>query len=130
VQQVLSEIGAAEIPQLLVLNKMDCLPGGAAEAESLGRRLLGESDEKAAIRAIAISGLSGEGVDRLLAAIDEALPLDPIVTATFHLSAGDGATLAMLHELGRVLEVKYDGESCEVRAEVPESVKRRLEKKP
>jgi hypothetical protein len=48
------------------------------------------------------------------------------VNATFHLSAGDGATLALLHEFGKVLETRYSGDSCEVEAEIPESLKRRL----
>jgi GTPase len=63
----------------------------------------------------------------LLAAIDDVLPLDPIVRQTLHLAAGDGATLALLHEFGRVLGTRYLGEDCEVEAEIPESLKRRLE---
>ena len=54
------------------------------------------------------------------------LPLDPIVRATLRLPAGDGATLALLHEFGRVLSTRYEDDSCEVDAEVPESLKRRL----
>jgi GTP-binding protein HflX len=69
-------------------------------------------------------------VDRLLASIDEALPLDPIVRATFRVPAGDGATLALLHEFGRVLRTEYIGDVCEVEAEVPESLQRRLPLKP
>jgi GTP-binding protein HflX len=75
---------------------------------------------------VAISALTGDGMDRLLAAIDEALPLDPIVHATFRLSAGDGASMALLHEFGQVLETRYDGEYCEIEAEIPESLQRRL----
>jgi len=58
--------------------------------------------------------------------IDEVLPVDPVVRATFEISAGDGATLALLHEFGRVLATRYTGEICSVDAEVPESLKRRL----
>jgi HD-like signal output (HDOD) protein len=39
---------------------------------------------------------------------------------------GDGATLALLHEFGRVLEKRYGEEWCEVEAEIPESLQRRL----
>jgi GTP-binding protein HflX len=113
VLKVLAEIGAAEIPQLLIMNKMDRLPDGA------GRH--------ANKRGVAISALTGAGIDKLLAAIDEALPLDPIVRATFRLSSGDGASLALLHEFGQVLQTRYCGEYCELEAEIPESLQRRLE---
>ena len=63
---------------------------------------------------------------RLLAAIDEVLPLDPLVRASFRLPAGDGATIALLHEFGRVLETRFNGEVCEIEAEIPESLSRRL----
>jgi len=129
VAKVLGEIGAGEIPQILVLNKIDRLPSheGQPDAESLHRRLLREAGGHAETRAVAVSALTGAGMERLLAAIDEVLPLDPIVRETFQLRAGDGAKLAMLHEFGRVLATRYCGEDCEVDAEVPESLKRRLE---
>jgi len=112
VLKVLAEIGAAEIPQILILNKMDRLPGEAR----------GHSNA----RGVPISALTGAGIDQLLAAIDEALPLDPIVRATFRLSAGDGASMALLHEFGQVLRTSYYGEYCELEAEIPESLQRRL----
>ncbi|HMC60961.1 MAG TPA: GTPase, partial [Candidatus Solibacter sp.] len=129
VWKVLSEIGAAEIPQILVLNKIDraATGEGPADAESLHRRLLGEAGGHACSRTVSVSALTGDGMDRLLAAIDEVLPVDPIVRETFRLRAGDGARLALLHEFGRVIETRYIGEDCEVEAEVPESLKRRLE---
>jgi GTP-binding protein HflX len=113
VLKVLAEIGAAEIPQILIMNKMDRLPGEARSPTNA--------------RGIAISAVTGDGIDRLLAAIDEALPLDRVVRATFRLSAGDGAAMALLHEFGQVLETRYDGEYCEVEAEIPESLQRRVE---
>ena len=73
-----------------------------------------------------ISALTGEGMDRLVKAIDEVLPLDPIVRASFRVPAGDGATLALLHEFGKVLATQYKGEDCEIEAEIPESLQRRL----
>lgn len=121
VRKVLAEIGAAEIPQILVLNKIDRAAPGSFLTESGGRPDMRD------IRAVSISALTGEGTDQLLAAIDEVLPLDPIVRKTFRLAAGDGATLALLHEFGRVLGTRYLGEDCEVEADVPESLTRRLE---
>ena len=113
VLKVLAEIGAAQIPQILIMNKMDRLP---PEARSHSNA-----------RGVAVSALTGAGIDKLLEAIDEALPLDPIVRATFRLSAGDGASMALLHEFGQVLETRYYGEYCELEAEIPESLQRRVE---
>ena len=127
VWKVLAEIGAAQIPQVLVLNKIDRTPTGAADAESLHRRLVSEAGGHPGTRAVAISALTGAGIDRLLAVIDEVLPLDPIVRETFRLPAGEGAKLALLHQFGRILQTRYFDDVCEVEAEIPESLKRRLE---
>jgi GTP-binding protein HflX len=127
VRQVLAEIDAAAIPQILVLNKVDRVPrDAAADTGTLKRRLLSGSPEPADARAVAISALTGEGMDRLLQTIDEVLPLDPIVRATFHLPAGDGATLAMLHEFGKVLATQYSEAGLEIEAEIPQSLQRLL----
>jgi GTP-binding protein HflX len=119
VLKVLSEIGASAIPQILVMNKVDRLED--ADTGSLARRLV-----ETPMKAVGISAKTGQGTDELLAAIDEALPLDPVVRATIRLSAGDGATLAMLHEFGRVLGTRYEEGSVEVEAEVPESLRRAI----
>jgi len=124
VSKVLAEIGAGAIPQILVMNKIDRLPGGVADAARIQRR--GAPGAPEDTRAIAISALQGLGIGPLLAAIDEVLPLDPIVRATFRLPAGDGATLALLHEFGRVMDTQYTGDFCVIEAEVPESLHRRL----
>jgi GTP-binding protein HflX len=126
--QVLAEIGAAEIPQILVMNKIDraAADGAALDAETLRSRLLRDAASQSQAPAVALSALTGEGVDNLLALIDQLLPLDPIVHATFRLPASDGATLALLHQFGRVVSTRYSGETCEVEAEIPESLQRRL----
>ena len=128
VGKVLAEIGAAGIPQILVMNKVDLTPDciGAGPDTALTRRLLSDAEGHLAARAVAISALTGAGIDRLLAALDDALPLDPIVRATLRLPAADGATLALLHQFGRVLSTRYSGEVCEVEAEIPQSLDRRL----
>ena len=123
---VLAEIGAAEIPQILVMNKVDRVEGAAADTENMARRLLSGSPGHASGRSVAISALTGEGIDRLLQTIDEVLPLDPIIRTSLHLAPGDGATLALLHEFGRVLSTHYTEEGCDVEAEIPRSLERRL----
>jgi GTP-binding protein HflX len=104
---------------------MDRLPGGGADAAALSQRLLGGGRHVAS--ATAVSALTGAGIDGLLHAIDEALPLDPIMRVTLRIPSGDGATLALLHQFGRVLATRYEGTHVEVDAEVPESLRRRLE---
>jgi GTP-binding protein HflX len=123
VLKVLAEIGAAAIPQLLVLNKVDRLP--EADVEAARRRLLGDS-ETAATRAVAVSALTGHGIDGLLAAIDEVLLFDPVVRARLRFPLSEGARISQVHELGRVLETRYAADSCEMDAEIPESLRRRL----
>jgi len=117
VREVLAEIDAAEIPQILVMNKIDRIPGG--DTDTIARRLSNT-------RAVGVSALTGEGIDHLLQTIDEVLPLDPIVRTVLHLAPGDGATLAMLHEFGRVLSTRYTEEGSEIEAEIPQSLERRL----
>ena len=126
VTRVLAEIGAAEIPRTLVMNKLDRLPAGRADPKTLERRLLGAGQHAA--RAVAISALTGEGLPDLLEAIDEALPLDPVARTVLRIPAADGATLALLYEFGKVLTKRYDGDRCEIEVEIPESLKRRLER--
>jgi GTP-binding protein HflX len=124
VLEVLSEIGAAGIPQILVMNKMDRLPEPERDPASLAQRLT----QGHPMPAVGVSALTGAGVDALLAKIDEVLLLDPIVRTTLRFSASDGASLALLHEFGRVLDTRYrdDGAEVEVDVEIPESVSRRF----
>lgn len=121
--EVLGEIGAAEIPRILVLNKIDRLLAQEESVDTARQRL---SSDASAARTVAISAVTGEGMHALLEAIDALLPLDPIVRLRLRLPPGGGATLAMLHEFGRVLEIDYREDGCEVVADVPESLQKRL----
>ncbi|MGO9894152.1 MAG: GTPase HflX [Bryobacteraceae bacterium] len=123
VRKVLAEIGAGNIPQLLVLNKIDRLDAGFDDA-AWGRRM--GNEDSGGLRAVGISAVTGMGVDRLVAAIDEVLPFDPILRAVYRFPAADGATLALLHACGKVLEVRYEGSECLADVEAPESLGRRV----
>jgi GTP-binding protein HflX len=127
VRKVLAEIGAGNIPQLLVLNKIDRLDNlsdAGFDAAAWGRRM--GNEDCGGLRAVGISAVTGIGVDRLLAAIDEVLPFDPILRSVYRFPAADGATLALLHACGKVLEVRYEGSECLADVEAPESLGRRL----
>jgi GTP-binding protein HflX len=119
VLQVLGEIGAGQIPQLLVLNKVDRLPPDASPAA-------GRLAEEIHAPAVEISALRGEGLGELLTKIDEVLPFDPVSRVQFHFPIAEGAGISLVHQLGRVLEVRYTDGFCDVDAEVPESVRQRL----
>jgi GTP-binding protein HflX len=126
VTRVLAEIEAAAIPQVLVLNKLDQLPEGDADPGSVRSRALGEAGRELHAPAVSISALHGNGLDALLRLIDGRLPFDPIVEATFRLPVSDGARIALVHASGRVLASQFGADFCELRAQVPESVRNRL----
>ena len=128
VRNVLAEIGAASTPQLLVFNKLDLLPEGETDLETVSRRVLGNTvpPEEKLPPAVAVSAKTGQGLDQLLARIDTLLPLDPIVHATFRIPHSEGGALHFLYEFGRVLEKQVGEEYSEVVADVPESVRKRL----
>ena len=113
VEKVLEEIGAGEKRRILVRNKADLV------AEPADMRM-GEAG-------ISVSARTGEGMEALLAAMDGALEVDPVATARFRIPAGEGGALHLLHENARVTAQRYEGEWCEVEAEAPESVRRKLE---
>jgi GTPase len=128
--RVLGEIGAAATPQILVLNKADRLPPGehadAQQAGMLAGRLLAEAGQSSLTPAVMVSGLTGEGLGRLLDAIDEAVPFDALETVRFRVPLRDGAAIALLHERGRVRAEDYDGDLCEMEVDAPASLRRRL----
>jgi GTP-binding protein HflX len=126
VLKVLAEIGSAETPQLLVLNKMDLALAGEAHPEAICRRLLGAVHLEVQPRAAVVSARTGQGMLAFLEAVDQVLPFDPLVTARFRFPLGEGAKVSLLYELGRVTAVRYQGEYCEIDAEVSQSLQERL----
>lgn len=127
VLNVLKEIGAESTPQLLVLNKSDLLPDGAADTESVRMRVLGNAaNVEEAPGAVTISARTGEGIAGLLKRIDEMLPVDRVSTEAFRIPHTDSAATHVLHEYARVLQERFEGEYSEIVAEVPESVRNRL----
>lgn len=126
VLKVLGEIGASEMPQLLVLNKADLLPENDRDAERWGRRLLDDAGGKMEFPAVLTSGVGGYGIEALLEKIDAVLPMDQIVSRTFLIPVSEQGDLAQLHERGRIARIEYGETVCEVQAEVPESLLRKL----
>ena len=123
--RILAEIGASATPQILVLNKSDRIEDDAS-ASVLAARLLSDAGHETPVPAVLVSGLTGEGVAELFAQIDAVLAFDTIETVTFRIPASEGAAIALLHACGRVLSEVYDGDSCRVEVQAPESLRRRL----
>jgi GTP-binding protein HflX len=133
--RILGEIGASGTAQILVLNKCDLIaptgPGWTElppDAKVLAARLLSEAGHETPVPAVLVSGMTGEGVANLYAQIDAALTFDPVETVVFCIPTHDGASIALLHEHGKVLSEVYDGDSCTVEVAAPESLRRRLKR--
>jgi GTP-binding protein HflX len=104
VEAVLATLGLAEEgspPRLEVWNKLDLLP------EDQRKELLGEVARRDDV--IALSALTGEGVDDLREAIANQLHSG---SQTHHvrLNAGDGPRIAWLHARGDVIEQHAEGD--------------------
>jgi GTP-binding protein HflX len=106
VRSVLGEIGAADIPELLVLNKADLSPSGAAE---LASRWPG---------AVVVSAISGEGADALLAAVSQRLRLTSVVV-DMAVPFVRGDVLAALHREGQVMATAQGEGATLVQAKLP-----------
>jgi GTP-binding protein HflX len=115
VEEVLLEIGASEIPQLLVVNKIDAL------------------DEREVTRlanlwpdAVLISARAGEGLAELQAAIGDALSKD-LITLTLNVPYDRGDVVAAAHRIGEVVEEKHDSAGTILDVRVPERSRARFE---
>jgi len=95
VRDVIGEVGARDIPELVVFNKADLL----TEDDRLVLRGLEPS-------AVFASARSGEGIDDVLAAIARLMP-DRSVELDVVIPYDRGDLVAALHERGRVLTTEY-----------------------
>lgn len=98
VYQVLTDLEIEDRPTLIVFNKADLL---ADEARS--RRL-----ESAYPDAVWVSGLTGDGMDRLRHVIYRHLE-GSRVTLSLNIPQAEGKLLSDLHRVGEVLNTKYRG---------------------
>ena len=107
IEEVLQEIGAGEIPTLLVPNKVDLAPGLPL------RQLKGRN----VLDVCPISALNGTGVTPLLETVGKILDREK---QEFHasFSPGQGDLLALLRERGRIVEEIYQGNLIHVTAMV------------
>ena len=109
VYKVLDEINSIDLPLIKVYNKMDLLDG-----EHRGN--LGESWRESSV---AISAKSGEGLDRLLHAIEERFA-SKLRTVVLRIPQEDAGVLTRIHEGGRVVSQRYEDNDILVTAEIGE----------
>jgi GTPase len=103
VHTVLAEIGADQVPELLVFNKADLAPEEA-------RRQVKRHDGS-----VAISAKTGEGIDDLLAAVSDHLRALAVVTELL-IPFDRGDVLAAVHREGEVLSSEHEDAGMRVRA--------------
>jgi GTP-binding protein HflX len=109
VRGVLAEVGAAELPEQIVVNKVDTVDGAARD------EVLAELPGS-----IGVSARTGEGVDELIALIGRRLrALAHIVELAVPYDRGD--VLAALHRDGEVLVEVHEATAVRVRARLPEA---------
>src|SRR5215469_1838023 len=115
VRGVLAEIGAAEVPELVVINKID--DADPVDLKALRAREPGS---------LSISAKTGEGMGELRAAIERALPVrDCPVKVTVPYSRGD--LLARAHAEGEVLAAEHIADGTLLQARVPPALAAQLE---
>ena len=125
VDAVLAEIGAGDLPQLLVYNKIDRLedsqprhdlPGAASEQQGVRERIW-------------VSARESRGLDMLRAALGGLLGLRRI-HAELRLPADAGRLRARLHELGAVKDERHDESGWELHLDLARADAVRLASQP
>jgi GTP-binding protein HflX len=114
VRSVLAEIGAGEVPELVAFNKVDRLEDGVAPAVPLDRLLARHPGS------VALSALTGEGIDGFLAALSDRLrALETVVELRIPYDRGD--VLAAVHREGEVLLEAHEADATRVRARLDDA---------
>ncbi|GAA1100119.1 GTPase HflX [Nocardiopsis composta] len=115
VREVFAEIGAGDVPELVVLNKTD-----AADELAVKRLRTREPG------AVEVSARTGAGIDDLVAAVAAALPeLDREVRAVVPYHRGD--LVSRVHQEGRVVAEEHTADGTSLHAWVPERLAGKLE---
>jgi GTPase len=116
VREVLGQIGAGEVPELVVINKAD-------EADPIALDGL----RRAGRGAVVISARTGAGIDDLLEEIERLLPrLDRQVSVTVPYDRGD--LVSRVHAEGEMLAVRHGQDGTELTARVPAGLAAELDR--
>ncbi len=123
VEAVLADLGLAKdaaTQPIEVLNKVDLLdPEARAAICDRAARTPGQ---------VAISAMTGEGVDRLLALLSDAVNGHRCLV-DLYIPHEDGAALSWLYERGKVLERNDDDEGCSLKVSLEPALLSRFERR-
>jgi GTP-binding protein HflX len=108
VDEVLTEIGAGEIPQLMVFNKIDRIEGASARIDQRG-------DERVAVW---LSARDGIGLDLFRQALGERLGLQRAIGEVW-LPTDAGRLRARLHALDAIRGESHDAEGWHLQLDLP-----------
>jgi GTP-binding protein HflX len=107
VREVFGEVGALDVPELVVVNKAD-----AADPAVLERVLRDEPN------AVVVSVRTGDGMDALLARIADRLP-HPEIPVTLLVPFTAGGVVSRVHRYGEVQAVSHTAEGTRLDARLP-----------
>ncbi|MFF0464448.1 GTPase HflX [Streptomyces mexicanus] len=110
VREVIRDVGAIDVPEIVVINKAD-----AADPLTLQRLLRVEK------HAIAVSARTGKGIAELLALIDDELPR-PAVEIEALVPYTQGKLVARAHTEGEVISEEHTAEGTLLKARVHEEL--------
>jgi len=114
VRTVFGEIGALDIPELIVVNKADVADPAMVDAITRAERRRGN-------RVVVVSARTGAGIDDLVAALDDLVPR-PEVAVDVLLPFTQGRLVARVHEHGEVESEEHTAHGTRLRARVPERI--------
>ena len=114
VREVLNEIDAGQVRELIVINKADL-----ADPETIAALLRREP------HAVVVSARTGQGFDELLEAIEKDLP-SRLVDVTIVVPYSRGDLLSRAHRQGEVLSVEHEESGTRLHARVPEALANEL----
>lgn len=117
VENVTKELDAFGKQTLIVFNKID----------NLANRELVETYLRRFPGSVAISARTGESVNKLVHALQDALSAWRL-RSRFKIPASESALIAEIHRVGHVLELKYEGNDAIIVAHVPPELAQKLER--
>jgi GTP-binding protein HflX len=107
VREVLADIGAHEVPELVVVNKAD-----AADADTLA--LLSRTEKRPSV----VSARTGQGIEELRDRLGELIPR-PDVPVTLLVPYDHGEVVSRIHRHGEMGEVEHTPDGTRLTAKVP-----------
>ncbi|MFG2831786.1 GTPase HflX [Streptomyces sp. NPDC048434] len=116
VREVIREVGATDVPEIVVVNKAD-----AADPLVLQRLLRQEK------HALVVSARTGQGLDELLTLLDEELPR-PRVEIEVLVPYTQGALVSRAHAEGEVISEEHTADGTVLKARVHEELAAELQR--